>query len=445
MKLFTKGAVAVLFAAAVTAATAAPNDYRHPGAGLLPAERLADWRPGVAVGVPASELLKGVKLPASLYRAEKAAWFGALKWPAFGPDTDFEQNKIPAQVRFEKMRAAQAGSPYPPSPVFEGITWHWDTHRTAAPGSDLWPVTWGADGNLYTAWGDGGGFGGTDSDGRVAMGFARIEGEPESMKPANINGGKEPEHPASFLKSGKTGGILSLGRVLYAWINRQNGKWPDVDEGLAWSEDLGATWTNSAWVFPKGDGNYKPSTFLQFGRGGAGVPAGLKGFVYLYGTRQGNRSDTFLGRVPEERIRDRAAYEFFCGMGAGRPIWTKDPSRMRPVFHDPHGANDLTSVVYSPALKRYLAAGYHSGPGQLGVFDAPEPWGPWTTVAYYEDWGRMGAAGEGLTCSFPAKWMSPDGLNLWCVFSVYGDGAKQGINAHDRFNLVKATLRLRGK
>ena len=54
-----------------------------------------------------------------------------------------------------------AAAPYPPSRMIEGITWHWETHRTAAPGSDLWPVTWAADGHLYTAWGDGGGFGGT--------------------------------------------------------------------------------------------------------------------------------------------------------------------------------------------------------------------------------------------------------------------------------------------
>ena len=36
---------------------------------------------------------------------------------------------------------------------------------------------------------------------------------------------------------------------------------------------------------------------------------------------------------------------------------------------------------------------------------------------------------------------SADGLTLWSIFSVYGDGAKKGINAHDKFNLVKATLR----
>jgi hypothetical protein len=57
----------------------------------------------------------------------------------------------------------------------------------------------------------------------------------------------------------------------------------------------------------------------------------------------------------------------------------------------------------------------------------------------------MGADGEGLTCSLPQKWMAADGLTLWCIFSGYGNGAKQGINAHDGFNLVKATLKLRQK
>jgi hypothetical protein len=86
---------------------------------------------------------------------------------------------------------------------------------------------------------------------------------------------------------------------------------------------------------------------------------------------------------------------------------------------------------------------YHVGPGQLGVFDAPDPWGPWTTVAYYENWGRMSAVGEGLSCEFPPKWISADGLTLWSVFSVYGEGGKQGVHGHDKFNLLKATLTLR--
>src|SRR5437588_10759507 len=43
----------------------------------------------------------------------------------------------------------EAASPYPPSPVIERITWHWETYQNASPGSDLWPVTWGIDDNLY--------------------------------------------------------------------------------------------------------------------------------------------------------------------------------------------------------------------------------------------------------------------------------------------------------
>jgi hypothetical protein len=45
------------------------------------------------------------KLPDSLYLAEKPAWFGDLNWPPFGPDVDFENNKIPAQIRFEEIKS----------------------------------------------------------------------------------------------------------------------------------------------------------------------------------------------------------------------------------------------------------------------------------------------------------------------------------------------------
>lgn len=37
------------------------------------------------------------------------------------------------------------------------------------------------------------------------MGFGRIEGEPQRYRGVNINGGKNPEQPASFPNKGKTG------------------------------------------------------------------------------------------------------------------------------------------------------------------------------------------------------------------------------------------------
>jgi hypothetical protein len=55
--------------------------------------------------VPTNESLGGAALPRSLYLSEKPAWFGSLAWPAFGPDATFESNKIPAQARFESMKA----------------------------------------------------------------------------------------------------------------------------------------------------------------------------------------------------------------------------------------------------------------------------------------------------------------------------------------------------
>jgi hypothetical protein len=203
--------------------------------------------------------------------------------------------------------------PYPASTVIDSITWHWQTHRTAAPGSDLWPVSWARDNHLYAAWGDGGGFDGTDQDGRVAMGFARIEGPPERFVGVNVNGGKRPEHRASYPRHGKTGGLLAVGARLYAWLNTQNGTWPEVDQALVWSDDGAATWQRSAWAFPKGKGNFKPATFLNFGKGYTGVPTNLQDYVYFYGQRQGNETETYLGRAPWQKVEDRQSYEFLSG------------------------------------------------------------------------------------------------------------------------------------
>jgi len=69
------------------------------------------------------------------------------------------------------------------------------------------------------------------------------------------------EWVAPFLDKGKTGGILFVDGILYACLNMQDGKWPDVNHALIWSEDFGATWKQTAWVFPKGPGKFQPSRF----------------------------------------------------------------------------------------------------------------------------------------------------------------------------------------
>ena len=51
--------------------------------------------------------------------------------------------------------------------------------------------------------------------------------------------------------------------------------------------------------------------------------------------------------------------------------------------------------------------------GGFAVYDAPEPWGPWTTAFFTEGWD----VGPGETASFPTKWMSADGRTAHLVFS----------------------------
>src|SRR5687768_4554672 len=65
-------------------------------------------------------------------------------------------------------------APYGKSPIILEWRLDWSTHQRHAPGSDNWPITWAVDDHQYTAWGDGGGFGGSNSDGRVSLGVARI-------------------------------------------------------------------------------------------------------------------------------------------------------------------------------------------------------------------------------------------------------------------------------
>ena len=112
-----------------------------------------------------------------------------------------------------------------------------------------------------------------------------------------------------------------------------------------------------------------------------------------------------------------------------------------PVFVDVNGKiADSPSVIYNPAINRYLMSKTHDlndtfPHGGLGIFDAPEPWGPWTTVEYTDDW--MGSINM-YFATFPTKWISQDGLTLWMIFTGYGSD----VIAHDAYQHMKGVLTL---
>src|SRR3954454_6951094 len=159
-------------------------------------------------------------------------------------------------------------------------------------------------------------------------------------------------------------------------------------------------------------------SFLNFGRNYAGA---RDGYVYTY-SQDGDsayESDNgiVLARVPRERITDRSAWEYFERLDEhGRAMWTADLDRRGAVFEKPGGCQRV-DVVYNPGLQRYLMALGYNHDGAWGIFDAPEPWGPWTTVFHSDGaagpWDIAGTHGYRL----PAKWIGADGLRMTLVFS----------------------------
>jgi hypothetical protein len=68
------------------------------------------------------------------------------------------------------------------------------------------------------------------------------------------------------------------------------------------------------------------------------------------------------------------------------------------------------------------------GLNQFSLYDAPKPWGPWTTVYYTEDWD----VDPGESQHLPSNWISADGKTLYLVFA-----------GNDAFAVRRATLVVR--
>jgi hypothetical protein len=323
--------------------------------------------------------------------------------------------------------------PYPQSTKIREIVFDWSSHISLARGSDNWPITWADDDHQYTSWGDGGGFGGSNSKGRVSLGVARIEGDIASYQTFNVWGGKQPEHQSQF--AGKSYGIISIAGVLYKWVSPGSGIEAYQESKLYYSSDHGATWVAVDWAFAGSDDLVNP-TFAQFGRDYQGAK---DNYVYVYANiikdattlEVQKPGETILLRVPKEALRDRAAYQYYAGIDNNQqPRWLLDSHDRRPVFVDNNGVGWNLSVSYNAGLGRYLLMTEHSASLQsnIGIFDAPEPWGPWTTV-YYGKFGNNGKIQETtFFYNFSNKWLSEDGHQFVLLFT--------GIKSNDSWNTV---------
>jgi CubicO group peptidase (beta-lactamase class C family) len=320
-------------------------------------------------------------------------------------------------------------APYPPSKVITGIAWApRETIVRKARGSDNWPLTWADDDHQYTAFGDGWGFAPFVPK-KLGLGFARIEGEPPAFKGVNIRS-PSGEQLGDGAWAKKASGMLCVRGVLYLWTRNAG------NAQLAWSKDHGKTWEWADWKLTT---SFGCPTFLNFGRD---YQDARDSWVYVYSHDAASAYQAadrmVLARVPKDKIAERPAYEFFTGLDdKQRPRWSKEIAGRGTVFAYP-GKCYRSGITFNAGLKRYLWVQILPGTegnkadtrfeGGFAIYDAPKPWGPWTTVYFTDKWD----VGPGETASFPTKWMSADGTICHLVFS--GD---------DDFAVRKAILTVR--
>ena len=352
--------------------------------------------------------------------------------------------------------------PYPTSRLITGVTA--DPVRIHKGDGDMWPLTWAADGNIYAGAGDN-----TDSP----MNFWKVVGHPDQYHSWGVwmwNVDNLPIDPTVYCqrphvdpKRGvKPAGLLSMDGVIYFAVELHNyGEDPDfrrqqnISAWIITTPDYGKTWNREATSLDFFTGRLSSPHFLQFGQDYAEArdeyvyahfPVGDDGNSYWE-----NGDGILLGRVPRTRLLQRRAWEFCTGVNSdNQASWSTDDAEAQPVFHYYHMTGE-NHVAYNKGLGRYIMGNYSfidaegnprpyhqawpesSKRSQLTLFEAPEPWGPWSLFYRDDDWGRLG----GYQPNFPTKWMSEDGKTMWMVSS----GSYEDYN----FTIQKLVLKINGE
>lgn len=387
----------------------------------------------------------------------------------------------------------EAAAPYGDSTAITGVIWDATSYSEDALGSDNFAVTWSDDGDQYLVWGDGGGFHGTSNDCRVSLGLSTISGtlaayqadedgntedvwgrtqaDPYSTNFGPWSAGCGATNPSQW--GGKSYGIISINGDLYMWWGPGSGAESFAETRLLKSTNHGASWTKSTWNLVDDDKTLIMPTILNFGQDNASA---RDSYVYHYFIRCGGDpvGDTScdsdqpdppygliiqgsptgyidLARVLVTDMENNFntlddKFEWFTGLdGNDDPTWgtAGDESVRTAVFTDAAGVGWNASVSYNIGLDRYILITEHTSSqvGNMGIFDAPEPWGPWTTVAYYTEpsdfQDAIGVGGDVGSKAFfwnmSQKWTS--GTDFALIWTGGGSGS-----IDDSFNVIEGTF-----
>jgi hypothetical protein len=383
-----------------------------------------------------------------------------------------------------------ADCPFPKSASLTGVYFtgrHSDYHC-----GDTWYPCWASDGNCYSPWTDGitegvrcgSGSGATARTGHAVM----IGDDPLNLVIHNTSPPKQASalpyrgrYPAGSLVYDGIWyyGTYCLGPAGSFKHNEFTWNWPNLGPmpGFQISRDYGKTWEPSPLTPEKpllpeprkflGPVKMGAPHFVDFGRNMEHSPDGK---AYLLGmgaeendpkprpcikpgkpgevfqVAEGCTSDfahanlswitadqVYLARVkPSPRtINDVKAWEFFAGRdAAGKPLWTSDFDKIRPLIEWNNHMGCVTAT-YVPGLKKYLMCITDGWPTVAKmtsyILEADAITGPWRIVSYMKDFGE-----QAYFLNFPSKFISPDGRKLWLCYSANfspgWNGVKLGVN-----------------
>jgi hypothetical protein len=95
------------------------------------------------------------------------------------------------------------------------------------------------------------------------------------------------------------------------------------------------------------------------------------------------------------------------------------------------------SALYVAPLRRYVLVTDHSlrNGGNVAIYDAPDPWGPWREVLRESAWGEGHVAPNTFYWVFAPAWLGPDGRDFVLVFT--------GKEENDSWNSVRGRFETR--
>jgi hypothetical protein len=349
---------------------------------------------------------------------------------------------------------------------------------------DNWHLTWADDDRQYASLCDGSGFPGMARKSYNSRAYA-ILGMPPEIRFEHL-----PGYPDLINTPGTRNisryynfGILALDGTLVQFLSTPNHPFHEpeprfVGVKLITSPDNGRTWHNQdgstpvrweRWeersrenmlFFQEPGETFSLLTVLQMGQN---YSQNKDGFVYLYapnGNTDGTMNQVVLCRVPRDRLRHRADYQFFAGRRPdGSARWSRRIEKRGIVHTFPPGwVNRFIhpyawhpSVVYYAPCNQYLMANWGMGcdqeghwfarPSYLGFWTAPAPWGPWTQVHEEMAWTPGGDLyARAYQPQIAPKWISPDGRSFWLVWTDFQ--LRDGKRPFYCFNLQKVEVLL---